>query len=140
MHTVRSGETLSSIARKYGVTANDLANENKLNTKQHLTKGRKLWIPQAEDVTPVASKPVTTPVSSTVASVSGASSGSSTTANSSMQRVSYIVRAGDTLTRIAKMFSVEISQLLAWNKLHSANALVAGQKLVMYVEGGHPGG
>jgi membrane-bound lytic murein transglycosylase D len=136
MHTVRSGETLSSIARKYGVTANALANENKLNTKQHLTKGRKLWIPQADDVTPVASKPVTAPVTSTVASVAS----SSTTVSSSMQRVSYIVRAGDTLTRIAKMFSVEISQLLAWNKLHSANALVAGQKLVMYVEGSHPGG
>jgi membrane-bound lytic murein transglycosylase D len=136
MHTVRKGETLSSIARKYGVTANDLANENKLSSKQRLTKGRRLWIPQVDDVAvvskPVAvSKPVTTVVSQ---------SSSAAPASSSMQRVSYIVRAGDTLTRIAKMFSVEISQLLAWNKLHSANALVAGQKLVMYVEGSHPGG
>jgi LysM repeat protein len=136
MHTVRKGETLASIARKYGVTANDLANENKLSTKQRLTKGRKLWIPQVDDVAAVIkpaaiSQPVTTAVSQTT---------SAAPVSASMQRVSYIVRAGDTLTRIAKMFSVEISQLLSWNKLHSANALVAGQKLVMYVEGSHPGG
>lgn len=136
MHMVRNGETLSSIARKYGVTASALANENKLSTTQHLTKGRKLWIPEVSDT-----KPTLAVSASSVTQVTDKSNAQPNTSGSgTVQRVSYIVRAGDTLTRIAKMFSVEISQLLTWNKLHSANALVAGQKLVMYVEGGHPGG
>jgi LysM repeat protein len=44
------------------------------------------------------------------------------------------VRPGDTLSRIARSFRVEVSQLLGWNKLRSANAIKAGQKLIMFVD------
>lgn len=120
-HTVRSGETLWSIARRYGVSVDALAMENKLGTKQKVSKGRKLWIPQAAEDRAV-----------TLAS--------NDAPGATVQRVSYVVRTGDTISRIAKMFSVDVNQLLKWNKLRNANAVRAGQKLVMYVDGSRRSG
>jgi membrane-bound lytic murein transglycosylase D len=120
-HTVREGETLWSIARKYGVSLNALAAENKLSTHASIAKGQRLWIPGAREVG-TATLAANTPVSSTV------------------QPVTYIVRAGDTLMRIAKSFRVEIQDLMSWNKLTSAHTLKAGQKLVMYFDDTHRSG
>jgi membrane-bound lytic murein transglycosylase D len=113
-HRVRKGETLSSIARIYGVSLEALAMENKLDPKQRLAKGQKLWIPRAD---------------------SGAATlATNDVRGATVQRVTYVVQSGDTLSRIAKMFHVEMNQVLAWNKLRNANSLRAGQKLVMYVD------
>ena len=48
------------------------------------------------------------------------------------RRVTYIVRVGDTLTQIAKLFQVSVSQILAWNGMASHN-IVPGQKLTIRV-------
>ena len=50
-----------------------------------------------------------------------------------VQRVTYTVRRGDTLGRIAQMFKVEIDDLLHWNKLSPKHSIKPGQRLVMYV-------
>lgn len=44
-YTIRQGDTLSSIARRYGTTANDLAQYNNLANKDALRIGQKLKIP-----------------------------------------------------------------------------------------------
>lgn len=120
-HVVREGETLWSIARKYNVSLKALAAENKLGANSGIAKGQKLWIPGARD-TGTATLAATTPAAATV------------------QRVTYIVRVGDTLARIAKSFRVQVHDLLTWNKLPSANSIKAGQKLVMYVDDAHRSG
>lgn len=45
-YTIRQGDTLSSIARRYGTTANDLAEYNNLANKDALRIGQKLKIPK----------------------------------------------------------------------------------------------
>jgi membrane-bound lytic murein transglycosylase D len=45
VHTVASGETLSRIATRYGVSATDLADANNISTKSKLYKGVQLRIP-----------------------------------------------------------------------------------------------
>jgi len=45
-YTIRQGDTLSSIARRYGTTANDLAEYNNLANKDALKIGQKLKIPK----------------------------------------------------------------------------------------------
>lgn len=45
VHTVRKGETLSRIARKYRITINDLADANNITKKTRLYAGIKLKIP-----------------------------------------------------------------------------------------------
>lgn len=106
-HTVRSGDTLWSIAQRYGVDPTVLASLNKIN-KGAIKAGQKLRIPGN-----------TVEVAST---------------NSSQEQLTYTVRSGDTLSRIASQFKVGIKQLMTWNKLSSASSIKAGQRLVLYVD------
>ena len=45
-YTIRQGDTLSSIARRYGTTANDIAEYNNLTNKDAIRIGQKLKIPK----------------------------------------------------------------------------------------------
>jgi murein DD-endopeptidase MepM/ murein hydrolase activator NlpD len=49
-HTVESGETLSSIAQKYGLTVNTIAWENNLGNANALRIGQKLLVPPVDGV------------------------------------------------------------------------------------------
>jgi membrane-bound lytic murein transglycosylase D len=50
------------------------------------------------------------------------------------QSVTYIVRSGDTLSRIAYRFRIRLGDLLSWNDLSSRSIIKPGQRLVMYVD------
>ena len=47
--------------------------------------------------------------------------------------MTYVVRRGDTLSRIATKFRVRLADLLGWNDLDSRSVIKPGQRLVMYV-------
>src|SRR5690606_33168915 len=53
-HTVRRGETLASIARRYGVSTSALASANGLRNPNQLVAGRRLVIPAAGRAAPAA--------------------------------------------------------------------------------------
>jgi membrane-bound lytic murein transglycosylase D len=107
-HVVRRGETLSTIARRYGMSTRTLAARNHMQPTDMLRAGRKLSL-----------RPGSTP---TVASTSARDGGSHTT---------YTVVRGDTLTHIAKRFSVSVAQLLSWNGLSRSTRLMPGQRLTV---------
>lgn len=107
-HVVRRGDTLWSIARSHSVTMDRLATTNGLRRDSTLSVGQVLNIPGT----------------ATLASTSPGSISSEAT--------TYIVRAGDTLSRIANKFRVSISDLLGWNSLKSGSVIKPGQRLVMY--------
>jgi membrane-bound lytic murein transglycosylase D len=113
-HRVRRGDTLWSIAKRHGVSMDRLATTNGLNRNGTLTIGQTLKIPGT----------------ATLASTNPASV--------SPSAITYVVRAGDTLSRIATKFRVSISDLLGWNSLAS-NMIKPGQRLVMYVDGHRSG-
>lgn len=114
-HRVRRGDTLWSIAKTHGVSLDRLASTNGLNRDGTLTVGQTLKIPGT----------------ATLASTSPDAVAPSA--------VTYIVRAGDTLSRIATKFRVSITDLLGWNSLSSNNVIKPGQRLVMYVDGRRSG-
>ena len=62
----------------------------------------------------------------------GGSSGRSISSGGSRQ-VSYQVRSGDTLSRIAQVFDVSVSDLVNWNGISSHSTLRVGQKLTVNV-------
>jgi len=105
-HKVRSGDTLWSIARLHGISMERLADTNGLSRNDTLSVGQVLKIPGV----------------ATLAASNPSAVGSSTT---------YIVKAGDTLSRIATKFRVSLTDILGWNGLKS-DALKPGQRLVMY--------
>jgi len=120
-HRVRRGETLWSIARTYGVSLDLLARENSLTSKSHLSIGQRLRIPA-----------IGAGGAATLATIDARAA--------TLQRVTYTVRSGDTVSRIAKSFRVSTRDVMSWNSLRNANSIKAGQKLVMYVDGSRSGG
>jgi membrane-bound lytic murein transglycosylase D len=117
-HQVRKGDTLASIARKYGMTVNQVAAANSLGKTPVLRVGQTLNIPLSGVTPPPA---VSAPRTRTVAT-----SASRNTA----RPVWYTVRAGDTLYRIATRFNTTVDKLKTWNGL-TTNQLPVGKKLIV---------
>jgi membrane-bound lytic murein transglycosylase D len=107
-HRVEAGETLTSLAKKYHVTAPAIAAANSLGRSDALSPGDKLIIP--------ASQPV---------------------AETKSRLVRYRVRKGDTLGGIADQFSVSPEELRKWNGLKTAR-VSRGMVLRVYTIGGAP--
>ena len=105
-HRVESGETLTSIAKKYHVTAAAIADANNLERNAALDAGEKLIIPAVQ------------PQSET-----------------KRRLVSYRVRRGDTFLGIADRFNVSADDLRKWNRL-KANRVSRGMVLRIYALGG----
>lgn len=107
-HVVRRGETLWSIARQHSISMDNLASTNGITRNSTLSVGQVLSIPGT----------------ATLASIdAGAIAAEPTT---------YVVRKGDTLSRIANKFRVSIADLLGWNSLKPTSIIKPGQRLVMY--------
>jgi membrane-bound lytic murein transglycosylase D len=111
-HSVKKGDTLSNIARKYGVSVKDLTESNKISARTSLRIGQELMIPVGGTIPPKSAS-------------AGASS--SPSATQPIPAV-YRVKRGDTLFSIATKFNVTVNDLKKWNKLTSTR-LDIGQKL-----------
>lgn len=113
-HRIKKGETLSSIAAKYGVSRYAIQETNKLKSKSMLIAGRELTIP----------------VPANHVGGSGSTSNSKTktreyTAKSSV----YTVQRGDNLWAIANAFGTSIDQLRRENYMDGGARIYVGQKL-----------
>ncbi len=130
-HVVRSGETLWSIARAYGVDARKLASWNAMAPADVLSVGRTLVVwsrnPGAED------GPAVVPAVAVSASGVRAVPATSLTPHEPIRQVTYVVRRGDSLSSIARRFRVTVPQLLEWNRVSAQRYLQPGQRLMMYV-------
>ena len=107
-HVVRRGESLWSIAQRHGLNVHTLAAWNGMQPGDTLRAGRKITLRSGGSGAARAAEP---------------GDGSKST---------YTVKRGDTLSQIAKRFSVSVSQLLSWNGLANSHRLLPGQRLVMY--------
>ena len=103
VHVVRAGDTLWAVSKRYDVTVPALAAANGLQPTADLRIGTRLEIPDG-----------------------------SSTGKGESTRLSYEVRSGDTLTRIADRFNVSVRQLADWNNLNKSQTLRTGQRLVVY--------
>jgi len=126
-HRVRRGETLSKIASRYGTSVSSIVEANKLGSRNRVSAGRYLTIPGATRGTEVASA---SPTRSKSSSRSKAPAGS--------QKVTYVVKSGDTLSRIAGQHGVSTTALRRWNQI--GRHIRPGDRLAIYVRGGSSGG
>jgi membrane-bound lytic murein transglycosylase D len=126
-HVVKKGDTLSVIARKYGVSVPDLTQANKISVKTSLRVGQELLVPMSGARVPPSSNAAV--ASNAPATPSGASS-TPTVPRTTPQATPavYRVKRGDTLFAIASKFNVTVNDLKKWNKLTSTR-LDVGQRL-----------
>ncbi len=109
LYTVRRGDSLSKIARKYGVKERELVALNNLRSRHRIRAGQVLVLPDE----PGARAPVS------VARVEPPADGV------------YHVRRGDTISRIAARFGLTEASLVAMNGLRNRHQIAVGQRLLV---------
>jgi membrane-bound lytic murein transglycosylase D len=124
-HKVRKGETLASIAPKYGMTAARLAEINEISARTPLRAGRRLELPEQLPRTLTAA--VAAPEKPE--SIPEASPANATAATAAPAEDFYVVRRGDSLQLIAARVRVPEQQLLKMNSLKDPDFLYEGQRL-----------
>ncbi|MGM0588168.1 MAG: LysM peptidoglycan-binding domain-containing protein [Bacteroidota bacterium] len=129
MHTVRSGESLGYIARKYGTSVRGLYEVNE-NLSEIIHPGDRIVVPlPAGSSTSLAvNKPSHQPRGN-VSSRSSSRDRRQAPANST--QLTYTVKRGDTIGHIAEWYDVAAWKVRAWNG--TGNRIYPGAKLTIYV-------
>jgi membrane-bound lytic murein transglycosylase D len=102
-HIVRAGENLTTIAKQYGVTIQELKKANNLRKRSMIRMGTTLIIP-GDKRKPASTKRV------------------------SRSRV-HIVKRGENLSHIADRYDISIESLKHQNRLNKGSRLIVGAKL-----------
>lgn len=110
-HRVAAGESFWSISRRYGVNLRELAAWNGMAPTDPLRVGQTLvvWTKDA----------------AVTASLGPANR---------LRTVTYTVRRGDSLARIAGRFGVKVGDIVRWNNISAEDYLRPGQKLTLRVD------
>ncbi len=115
-YTVRSGDSLWKISRKFNVTEKQLRVWNRLGWSNTIRPGQRLVVSSK------AAKSKTVKVKSAAVKRSGP-----------LTKVVYKVRPGDTLWDIGREFAVETREIRSWNNLAENHVLQPGDSLTLHV-------
>jgi LysM repeat protein len=102
-HTVKRGENLETIARRYGSSVSEIARVSGVDPKRMIQPGQVLKVPVVGGKVPAG--PAT--------------------------MRSHKVRAGDSLSLIAKIYGTTVSEIVRLNSLERNKPIVVGQKLTI---------
>ncbi|TDD58448.1 LysM peptidoglycan-binding domain-containing protein [Kribbella antibiotica] len=112
-YTVKSGDTLSHIASRYGTSVKTLVALNKLpGNGNAIYAGEVLKLPGTPKAAPKSRTAAKTPPK-----------------RSQLRMSRYIVKPGDTISKIAKRFRCSQANLLAANRMRSSDRIFAGKTL-----------
>ncbi len=158
-YRVRSGDTLSGIARRFGTSVAALQSANRLGKRTTLRVGQVLQIPGS--LTRLASRPAPSPAAPAPAKASATAASPGTTvvaetgeaagaqalpsvasptsaaipqaveapAAATKAPLYHIVKRGDTLFSIARRYGVSVRALMVTNGLKTAHRIYPGQRL-----------
>jgi len=108
-YTVRSGDTLGTIADAHGIGLSTLRRFNGMGSRTtRIYPGQKLVVSEAAETVEVAD---------------------------ASESTAYRIRRGDTLTTIARRFGVSVDELRRWNQIDS-DRIVVGQSITIRASGG----
>ncbi|MCP4979015.1 MAG: LysM peptidoglycan-binding domain-containing protein [Gammaproteobacteria bacterium] len=113
VHIVRSGQSLWSISRKYGVTTKALAQWNGIAPIDTLSVGQKLVVWTRTKLAHTVSLNQARP-------------------DNALHALRYTVRKGDSLYLIANRFNIRVADIKRWNRV--GKYLQPGQRLKLYVD------
>jgi membrane-bound lytic murein transglycosylase D len=102
-YTVKSGDSFWTIAKHNGTSVSNLLRWNNLNAQAKLKPGQKLLI-----------------VNKSITQKDG-------------NKITYQIKSGDTLNKIANKFAVSTKDILSWNKVKNESYIHPGQELTIYL-------
>ncbi|MGD8176607.1 LysM peptidoglycan-binding domain-containing protein [Marinimicrobium sp. ARAG 43.8] len=119
-YQVRSGDSFWTIAKRHGTTVGALTNWNGMAPGDTLRPGQTLviWTDREQSGT----------------------RRTDSEQRSVVRKVSYRVRKGDSLARIANRFGLSVQDILSWNTVSSSSYIHPGQSLTLYVDVTENGG
>jgi LysM repeat protein len=103
-YTVQPGDTLSAIARRYGTTVSAIAQANGIYNANYIYVGQRLYIP-------------------------GYGTGGYT--SWPVDSTHYIVKAGDSLSKLARHFNTTVQAIARANGLSDTSYIYIGQRLII---------
>lgn len=127
-YTVRRGDTLSGIARRFGTTVTALKQTNRLNRTNRLVAGQVVSLPdpgtseQIASAQPAFERPV--PVSIPSDSL-----------EHDLFLTTHEVKAGDTIWLVARQYGLTVAELMDLNGLKRGEMIQRGQSLRIAPEG-----
>jgi LysM repeat protein len=133
-YTVRRGDTVSTIAGRFGLSTASVLALNGLGWKTLIFPGQVLRLVKSGVIVapPVVKQPTGTAPASTAPAAPVAQTPPPTSAPTPTKTSgSYTIQRGDTITSIAKKFGVSVSAVLASNGLSSSSIIYAGRTLVI---------
>jgi len=128
-YTVRPGDTLSGLARQWGVSVNAIRAENGMGPNQtNLRAGQRLIIPGGARSAPASQTPAPPPRQESTAPAAPTGG----TGSSAVSGQTYAVQQGDTPFSIARRFEVTVEALSQANNLNREMPVIrVGQRLVI---------
>jgi membrane-bound lytic murein transglycosylase D len=114
MHRIAQGDSLSTIARRYGVSVSSLMSVNGLRSHS-IQAGKTLLLPGNLGREPLSAEQIAVTRARLAAG----------------QPAEYTIRSGDSLWSIARRFKVSTQQLAAWNDISAKKPIKPGQKLIV---------
>jgi len=125
IHTIAKGDTLAAVAKKYGVSLDDLLKWNKLTAKSRLNIGQEIRLSADAASTP-ATEPDVEPEPEVREEQPASAPGGT-------RKVSHVVDRGETTHSIAKKYGVSESDFRKWNSIRAGAQLARGKAYVVYV-------
>lgn len=135
-HVVRSGESLTKIANRYGISVTELKQMNKLKSN-YVKVGQKLVVgytypadsKPANDGAKAAADSTKTTTTPTPATPNPSSTQPAKPATPAPAYTTYTVKKGDTLGKIASRYGLTVKRLADYNHIHNINSISVGQKI-----------
>lgn len=119
-HTVRKGETLDRVCRKYGLTKTVVLKSNKLKSSG-LQAGQRLRIPYQTTAYQMLPEGSVAKGYMAAEAVGG-------------NFILHKVRPGETVSHLSRLYSVPVYLIAAWNDIIDISRIRAGQQLIFYVQ------
>lgn len=128
-HRIDHGDSIESIAENYGASVDNILKANKL-TDTDLEPGSHLIVPLSdEELAHYNYLPnPNTPRRNLAKRITRSSRG----------KIVYTVRRGDTLSKIARRYSVSLKVLARWNRLGIRSGIRTGTRLAVWTQGFGP--
>jgi membrane-bound lytic murein transglycosylase D len=140
IHTVKRGETLGAIARKYAVSLSILQETNNIRNPRALSIGRVLRIPVAKGALSYEQLAASTAPSDRTTSRTRKRSALKPAAvvhapadRANKTKLMYKVKKGDTLGHIAEWYGCRAADIRNWNNISYGRPIYDGQSLTIWV-------